>query len=216
MPVWVGKPYKYTKPDLPPSERDQVVIIIFKLQPSYWQLSIIITKLVITVFNKSFQRCGINKCWKLSYCRKEFILFFESTPWIDFFLFDFWIATLDFRAALFSRALYSKRARRKRERFHPRFISTPSLDPLPVTSINQRYRDFPSALITIMIPARTLDKDPNTDASSEPEMFTIQLSPGTLGRQSLSSCYLPYEKSRTQSAFPFVIPLAHHALSSRS
>lgn len=29
-----------------------------------------------------------------------------------------------------------------------------------------------------MIPARILDKDPNTDASSEPEMFTIRLSPG--------------------------------------
>jgi len=25
MPVWEGKPYKYTKPDLPPSERDQIV-----------------------------------------------------------------------------------------------------------------------------------------------------------------------------------------------
>jgi len=125
-------------------------------------------------------------------------------------------ATLDSQATLFSRTLYSKRARRRRKWMRPPFISSPvSPDPLPVTSINQHYQDFPSALITIMIPARTLDKDPNTDASSEPEMFTIRLSPGTLGLRSLSSCYLPYEKSRTQSAFPSVIPLAHHALSSR-
>lgn len=82
------------------------------------------------------------------------------------------------------------------------FISSPSSDPLPVTSINQRYRGFPSALITIMIPAHTPDKDPNTDAGLESEMFTIRLSPGTLGHQSLSSCYLLYEKSRTQSTFP--------------
>lgn len=32
-----------------------------------------------------------------------------------------------------------------------------------------------------MIPARILDKDPNTDASSGPEMFTIRLSPRAVG-----------------------------------
>lgn len=66
--------------------------------------------------------------------------------------------------------LQGGRAERRRAREAGAFtiyLVTASPDPLPVTSINQRYRGFASALITIMIPrAHTRDKDPNTDAAA--------------------------------------------------
>lgn len=100
--------------------------------------------------------------------------------------FSFWnTRDIRFSGGVISRALYSERAQEEKARKRTRFtiyLVTVSPDLLPVTSINQRYRRFPSALITIMIPARNPDKDPNTDAAAPgTEMFTIRLSLGTSG-----------------------------------